>query len=182
MSSDLLLHPIGIIHSIHTLPEKTPIQPVYAQGCTGQVEVFAPFEEGLLDIEGFSRLILIYQLHQAAPVQLRVKPFLEDVAHGVFATRAPRRPNPIGLSIVRLIRREGRILHIEDVDILNGTPLLDIKPYIPRFDCFPEARGGWSESIDPETAARRGRRDYSGPASPPPPPASAASSDEAPKK
>ena len=96
----------------------------------GRVEVFPEYAEGLRDLEGFSHVYLIYQFHRTSGTKLTVKPFLQDVERGVFATRAPCRPNPLGLSLVRLVRRDGRVLHIEGVDVLNGTPLLDIKPYI----------------------------------------------------
>jgi tRNA-Thr(GGU) m(6)t(6)A37 methyltransferase TsaA len=152
--------PIGIIHSPHTDPSQTPIQPAYALGILGRAEVFEEFEEGLRDLEGFSHIYLIYHFHRASKPKLTVKPFLEDVPHGVFATRAPCRPNAIGFSLVRLLRREGRVLQLEDVDVLDGTPLLDIKPYVPRFDLRDKVRCGWQEDVDEQTARVRGRRDY----------------------
>ncbi len=152
--------PIGIIKSTHTKAENTPIQPVYADECMGSVEIFSEYEEGLTDIEGFSHLILLYWLHKAGAAKMLVKPFLEDELHGVFATRFPCRPNPIGLSIVRLIKRVGPVLTIQGVDVLDGTPVLDIKPYSSRFDCFPEARNGWQDEISSEEANRRGKRGY----------------------
>jgi tRNA-Thr(GGU) m(6)t(6)A37 methyltransferase TsaA len=158
VSACVTFQPIGIVHSPHAVAEKTPIQPVFAEGIAGTVEVYPELEEGLADIEGFSHLWLIYALDRVAEVSLTVKPFLEDHPHGVFATRAPRRPNPIGLSLVRLVRRVGRILHVEDVDILDGTPLLDIKPYAQRFDVREHVRCGWLDHIDDETAWKRGRR------------------------
>jgi tRNA-Thr(GGU) m(6)t(6)A37 methyltransferase TsaA len=152
-------HPIGVIHSPHLEKEKTPIQPVFAQEYEGTVEVFPEFEDGLADIDGFSHLILIYHFHRAPPVQMRVKPFLQDVERGLFATRTPGRPNPIGLSIVELLKRDGNILHISGIDVLDGTPLLDIKPYVARFDRKEAVRSGWQDEVDGETAQRRGRRD-----------------------
>jgi tRNA-Thr(GGU) m(6)t(6)A37 methyltransferase TsaA len=152
------LHPIGVIHSCHQRAEETPIQPVYAQGARGRAEVFPEYADGLRDLEGFSHLFLIYWFHKASAPQLIVKPFLQDALRGVFATRAPCRPNPIGLSIVRLVEREGNILHLEDVDVLDGTPLLDIKPYVARFDRHDDTRSGWQEQIDEETARRLGSR------------------------
>ena len=116
------LHPIGVIHSPHRRPQATPIQPVYATGAQGQAEILPEYADGLQDLEGFSHVFLIYLFHKAAAPQLAVKPFLEDVSHGVFATRAPNRPNPIGVSLVRLLRREANVLHLNDVDILDGTP------------------------------------------------------------
>lgn len=154
----LTLYPIGIIHTPHTRAEETPIQPSYAQGVGGRVEVFPKYAEGLRDLEGFSHLCLIYWFHKASSPRLLVKPFLDDVERGLFATRAPCRPNPIGLSVVRLVRREANVLHLEEVDILDGTPLLDIKPYVTRFDHRDEVRCGWLETVDAQEARRRGRR------------------------
>jgi tRNA-Thr(GGU) m(6)t(6)A37 methyltransferase TsaA len=158
--SPVTLSPIGVIHSPHAREKKTPIQPVYAEGIEGTVEVFPEYAEGLRDIEGFSHIYLIYHFHRAQPIRLIVKPFLEDAFHGVFATRTPYRPNPIGFSVVRLIAREDHILHIEDVDVLDGTPLLDIKPYISRFDHRENVRNGWQEHIDEDLARLRGSRKY----------------------
>lgn len=155
----ITLQPIGIIHSPHSVPEQTPIQPIYATDFCGTVEVFPQFAEGLQDIEGYSHIYLLFALHRAGPARLRVKPFLQDVERGVFATRAPCRPNGIGMSIVPLLRREGRILHIGCVDILDGTPLLDIKPYSRRFDCIPHTRNGWQDDVSESDARQRGRRD-----------------------
>ena len=154
--------PIGVIHSEHHSADATPIQPVYARDCPGQAEIFPEFADGLADIEGFSHLYLLYWLHRADPPRLRVKPYLQDVEHGIFATRAPCRPNPIGLSLVRLLRREGHVLHLGGVDVLDGTPLLDLKPYAPRYDTVENPRGGWTEEVDDRTARRRGRRNYRG--------------------
>jgi tRNA-Thr(GGU) m(6)t(6)A37 methyltransferase TsaA len=134
--------PIGVVHSPHVEPRDTPIQPVFAEGCRGEVEVFERYAQGLLGVEGFSHLHLLYVLHRSGPPALLVVPFLDQVPHGVFATRAPDRPNAIGLSIVRLVRRKGRVLLVEDLDVLDGTPLLDIKPYVERFDTRSGTRGG----------------------------------------
>jgi len=155
-------HPIGVIRSEHVAVEETPIQPTYAKGCKGRAEVFPEFAAGLRDLEGFSHVYLIYHFHQAGPAKLMVKPFLQDVERGVFATRAPCRPNAIGLSVVELVRREGNVLHLGGVDILDGTPLLDIKPYTAKFDRFETVRNGWQDEVDEETARRRGRRGYIG--------------------
>ncbi len=160
ISRPVIYRPIGVIHSEHTVAEKTPIQPVYAQGCKGQLRIFEEFSAGLSDLEGFSHIYLLYHFHQASPAQLLVKPFLQDAERGVFATRAPCRPNAIGLSIVKLMRREGNILHVEDVDILDGTPLLDIKPYTSKFDLRDVKKSGWQDEIDENTANQRGKRDY----------------------
>ena len=152
--------PIGIIHSEHALMEKTPIQPVYAKGSKGWVEVFPEYVDGLCDIEVFSNIYLIYHFHRAEPAKLRVKPFLQDVERGVFATRAPCCPNTIGLSIVELIRREGAVLSLEGVDILDGTPLLDIKPYTAKFDRIETTRNGWQDEVDDDTAKLLGKCGY----------------------
>jgi len=167
MSETVEFRVIGTIRSEHTDPRATPIQPCFAKGCKGAIELLPEYEEGLKDIEEFSHLIVIYHLHRAGPPILTVKPFLEDAWHGVIATRHPCRPNPIGLSIVRLLGREKATLFIEDVDILDGTPLLDIKPFIPRFDCVENPSGGWTEDVDEETARRRGLRDFHGSEDPP---------------
>jgi tRNA-Thr(GGU) m(6)t(6)A37 methyltransferase TsaA len=156
----LTYKPIGIIHSEHTVAGKTPIQPVYAQGCKGQVEVFTEFAEGLKDLDGFSHIYLLYHFHQSPQVKLIVKPFLQDIEHGVFATRAPCRPNAIGLSVVELEKIEGRILHVNGVDIIDGTPLLDIKPYTQKFDRFDARQSGWQDKVDDETAHWKGKRGY----------------------
>lgn len=156
------LKPIAFIRSEHKNAEATPIQPVFAGECTGRVELLPEYADGLVDIEGFSHVILIYWLHKATFGSLRVKPFLQDIEHGIFATRSPWRPNPIGISIVRLVKRDGSILNIQGVDILDGTPVLDIKPYSSIFDSFPDARNGWQEGIDKETLEKRGRRGYQG--------------------
>ena len=154
--------PIGVIRSEHVVQDQTPIQPAYASGCRGQVEVFPEFAEGLRDLEGFSHIYLLYHFHQTGLPRLVVKPFLQDVERGVFATRATCRPNAIGLSIVELVSREGNVLYINNVDILDGTPLLDIKPYTAKFDRIDTWRNGWQDAINEETARQRGRRGYLG--------------------
>ncbi len=152
------LCPIGVIHSPHQQAERTPIQPVYARGAKGQAEILPEYLDGLRDLEGFSHVCLIYWFHKASSPRLIVKPFLDDTPRGVFATRASCRPNPIGFSVVRLVRREENVLHLEDMDILDGTPLLDIKPYITRFDYRENARCGWQDNVDERIAQIRGRR------------------------
>jgi len=151
---------IGVIHSRHVRPEETPIQPVYARGCPGTAENFSEYADGLKDIEGFSHLWLIYHFHRSGPFSLVVTPFLDDAPRGLFATRHPCRPNGIGVSVVRLIRHEGSTLYLEDVDILDGTPLLDIKPFLPACDVPRDVRGGWTERLDRGESERRGRRGY----------------------
>ena len=137
------LKPIGIIHSPFTEASGTPIQSAVADGAQGWVEVFEEFAEGLKDLDGFERIWLVYWFDRASPARLLVKPFLDDVDRGVFATRAPCRPNPIGMSPVRLVKVDGCILKVADIDVLDGTPLLDIKPYAPRFDHFDVRQSGW---------------------------------------
>ena len=149
---------IGIIHSPFQEPAQTPIQPVYAGDARGRVELFPEYAEGLIDLEGFSHVYLLYVFDRVSQMKLRVRPFLQDIEHGVFATRAPTRPNPIGMSIVRLLGREGSTLHVTELDILDGTPLLDIKPFSQRFDWREGTRAGWMEQVDEATARQRGRR------------------------
>ena len=138
--------PIGIIHSPFTSIAGMPIQPGGARGIRGTIEVFEEYRTGLKDLDGFSRIILIYSFDRSNGYSLEVKPFLDDNTHGVFATRAPKRPNPLGLSIVRLNGSNGGTLSIEDVDILDGTPLLDIKPYVPEFDSYAGEKAGWLDA------------------------------------
>ncbi|WP_310600630.1 tRNA (N6-threonylcarbamoyladenosine(37)-N6)-methyltransferase TrmO [Desulfobulbus sp.] len=156
----IVFSPIGMIRSEHQEAGRTPIQPIYAGDCPGRVELFPQFAEGLRDLAGFSHLYLLFHFDRAAPARLRVKPFLQDVERGVFATRAPCRPNPIGLSIVELLAVEGLVLHLNGVDILDRTPLLDIKPYTARFDRVATTRNGWQDEVDDATAGRLGRRSY----------------------
>ncbi len=164
--SGILLRPIGVVRSEHTVPVQTPIQPQYAAACKGRLEIKPEFVDGLKDLDGFSHLILLYYFHQAVHDELKMQivPFTDTKARGLFSTRYPRRPNPIGLSIVRLERVEENVVHISEVDILDRTPLLDIKPLIPRFDLRPEilqtARGGWSETVSDAFADKQGVRDY----------------------
>ncbi|HOY66698.1 MAG TPA: tRNA (N6-threonylcarbamoyladenosine(37)-N6)-methyltransferase TrmO [Candidatus Ozemobacteraceae bacterium] len=134
---------IGIIRTRFTSQEGTPIQASMAGEETGTIEILPEYADGLLDIEGFSHLHLIYAFHGIGAGALRVKPYLDTVEHGIFATRAPKRPNPIGLSVVRLVAVRGNILEIAGVDMLDGTPLLDIKPYIPSLDVRDADRIGW---------------------------------------
>jgi tRNA-Thr(GGU) m(6)t(6)A37 methyltransferase TsaA len=141
--------PIGIIRSPFTEPEGTPIQPPAAKGVKGTVELSEEYTAGLEDLEGFSHIILLYAFHLVKKPKLRVRPFLDDHTHGVFSTRAPNRPNPIGISVVKLVRVEKNVLHVEDLDIVDGTPLLDIKPYVPGFDDREASGIGWlQKNID----------------------------------
>jgi tRNA-Thr(GGU) m(6)t(6)A37 methyltransferase TsaA len=151
------LKPIGVIHSTFSKVEGTPIQPIYAAGAEGNVDIFPEFGDGILDLDGFERIWLIYLCDRASPAKLKIVPFRDNVERGVFATRAPSRPNPIGLSVVRLMGVDGLSLKIADIDILEGTPLLDIKPYISQVDSFPDSRAGWwgSRTIDRKNADGR---------------------------
>ncbi len=135
--------PIGLIHSPFSSPEGMPIQAAAAAQVRGRIEVEPAHAEGLADLAGFSHLILLYHFHRAASARLTVVPFLDKKPHGVFATRAPTRPNAIGLSVVRLLEVRGNTLDVMGVDVLDGTPLLDIKPYVPEFDVHPGERIGW---------------------------------------
>lgn len=140
--SEFVMRPIGVIRSPFTDKEQTPIQTVRSQA-TGQVVIFPEYVEGLQDLDGFSHIFLLYVFHRSQGYTLKVKPFLDDNLRGLFATRYPCRPNPIGLSVVRLLARRENLLDIESVDVLDGTPLLDIKPYVPDFDEHPSTRIGW---------------------------------------
>lgn len=146
--------PIGIIHSPFKAAKGTPIQAGLAKDSEGIVEIFPEYVEGLKDIEGFERIWLLFWIHKAAGPKLLVKPYLDTVERGVFATRAPSRPNPIGLSCVKLLRRDGCRLYIAELDILDQTPLLDIKPYITKADVFEVKRCGWLDKVwDEKTKA-----------------------------
>jgi tRNA-Thr(GGU) m(6)t(6)A37 methyltransferase TsaA len=137
------MHPIGVIRTPFQRSEGTPIQSAAANDSRGIVELYPEFALGLRDVVEFDRIWLIYLLDRAAAPQLTTRPYLDTHEHGIFATRAPARPNHIGISAVRLLRMEENRLHVADVDMLNGTPLLDIKPYVPQFDCFEVKRVGW---------------------------------------
>ena len=147
--------PIGVIHTPFESTTGMPIQPAGAAGVRGDVEVFPGFAQGLQDLEGFSHVILLYHFHRARQVELVVVPFLDVRLHGVFATRAPSRPNPIGLSVVKLIGVEENHLQVANVDVLDGTPLLDIKPYVPEFDQHPADRIGWLADLSNRAEAKR---------------------------
>ena len=159
-ADEFIFHAIGIVHSPHKDQSSTPIQPVFARGIKGTVTLDPRYSSGLMDLEAFSHIYLFYVFHKAQETKLTVRPFLEETQHGVFATRAPCRPNKLGFSVVKLISIEDNILHIEDVDILDGTPIVDIKPYVKRFDMRESVRSGWQDEIDDETAALRGRRGF----------------------
>jgi tRNA-Thr(GGU) m(6)t(6)A37 methyltransferase TsaA len=147
--------PIGVIHTPFKELPGMPIQPPGASGIQGALDIFPEYAEGLKDLEGFSHIILLYHFHRSEGFNLRVTPFLDSEPRGVFATRAPKRPNPIGLSVVRLLAVEGSTARIENVDMLDGTPLLDIKPYVPEFDHQTSARAGWLEKSGKRVAERK---------------------------
>lgn len=148
--------PIGIIHTPHTSKETCPIQPAYAAEAKGQVELFAKYAAGLQDIENFSHIYLLYHLDRAGEIEMVRQTFMDDVPHGIYASCHPCRPNGIGMSIVRLLGRDGNMLQVQGVDILDRTPLLDIKPYMPKFDCITDASEGWTAGKDwrPKPAGR----------------------------
>ncbi len=149
--------PIGVVHSPFTESTGTPVQPRTAEGTTARAEIDPRYAGGLFRLEGFERVWLVTWLDRTAACRLRVTPYLADIECGVFATRAPSRPNPIGLSCVRLVRIEGTTLHLAEVDLLDGTPLLDIKPYAPRFDCYLDARAGWLDDVTLDNQTADGR-------------------------
>jgi len=128
---------------VESILENIPIQNIGAKGVKGTIEIFKEFVTGLKDLDGFSHLILIYHLHKVIHDSLLVKPFLDTVEHGIFATRSPVRPNPIGLTVVKLIEIKNNLITIENLDILYETPLLDIKPYLPMIDDMKDIRIGW---------------------------------------
>lgn len=141
----IIFHPIGHIRSPFKTPEGMPIQPAGAKDVEGEIELYGALEEGLEDLDGFSHIILLYHFHQNNDFKLKVKPFMDTVERGLFSTRAPRRPNMIGMSTVELLGIEGNILKIRGVDVLDKTPLIDIKPYVAKFDAVPATRFGWLE-------------------------------------
>jgi tRNA-Thr(GGU) m(6)t(6)A37 methyltransferase TsaA len=143
----MTLTQIGTIHSPFAQATGTPIQPSRAKGAEGYIELNPIWVEGLKDLEGFDRIWLVYWFDRAADVKLTVIPYRDTVAHGLFSTRAPARPNPIGLSNVRLLGIEGTRLRIADVDVLDNTPLLDIKPYVPQYDNYTVERLGWIDRV-----------------------------------
>jgi tRNA-Thr(GGU) m(6)t(6)A37 methyltransferase TsaA len=147
--------PIGIIHSPFTDPKDMPIQPAGAKGVKGTVEVFEDYRPGLQDLDEFSHIILLYCFHRSQGFKLKVIPFLDSVQRGLFATRAPKRPNPIGLSIVRLDTIKDGALYIRNIDILDSTPLLDIKPYVPEFDVQENIRIGWLDKVSQKAANQK---------------------------
>jgi tRNA (adenine37-N6)-methyltransferase len=155
--NSIMLQAIGMIHSPFREAAGTPIQTIYGHDVEGKILLRESYEAALDDIEGFERLWLIYWMDRAGSFKPRVLPYRDTVEHGLFATRSPNRPNPIGMSVVRLIRRVGATLYIAGMDILDGTPLLDIKPYVPEFDCHPDSRAGWFEKAGVDRRVADGR-------------------------
>lgn len=139
--------PVAHMRTPFTDVRGMPIQPVGARGVAGSIDVLPEFADGLADIEGFSHLLVVYHLHECQGFTLRVTPFLDTGEHGIFATRSPRRPNPIGISVLRLTGVSGNRLHVENVDMLDNTPVLDIKPYVPTFDVWDADRTGWFAAV-----------------------------------
>jgi tRNA-Thr(GGU) m(6)t(6)A37 methyltransferase TsaA len=147
--------PIGVLHSPHKDIANMPIQPSGADGITGTITLDEQYVEGLKDLAGFSHIYVLYHFHQARAAQLTVTPFMDKESHGIFATRAPRRPNAIGLSVLRLTGIIDRQLQVENVDILDGTPILDIKPYIPDFDHVTTEQIGWLDQSENDVKKHR---------------------------
>ncbi len=143
MPTDILLKPIGIINTIYNEPKDIPIQGVFKKNIQGRIKIYQQFTEGLKDLEGFSHIILIYYFHRSEKEKTLGKPFLENTEHGIFAIRSPNRPNHIGLSVVKLERIENTEIIFSGVDMLNETPLLDIKPYVSYFDTKVNVKNGW---------------------------------------
>lgn len=155
-----IFQPIGEIHSQHKELSKIPIQPVFCTDIKGTVSVNAEYVDGLKGLKGFSHIYLFYYFHKSEKVCLQLKPYLSDQQQGIFATRAPHRPNKLGMSIVRLDKIENNILHVRDIDILDGTPLLDIKPYVQRFDSRKNVTSGWQDSVPDNIASVQGKREF----------------------
>jgi tRNA (adenine37-N6)-methyltransferase len=163
MSKELTTEPIGVIETPFREPAGTPIQPSRANGARGRVHLEARFQAGLRDLAGFERIWLIYWLHKAPAPSLVLTPFLDQRQRGVFATRAPARPTPIGISAVRLLAVQEGILEVAGVDMIDGTPLLDIKPYVPEFDCYPASKAGWFDESNSDRLLADGRFESASP-------------------
>jgi len=153
-----IIKPIGVIRTPHKDKDKTPIQPCFAFDFQGEIEVFSEYTDGLKDLDQFSHVYLLYIFDKEDQVKLNVKPFLQDIKRGIFATRAPCRPNHIGLSIVKLLSIQKNLLKFSGADILDATPLIDIKPYTKLFDCIKDTKNGWQDEIEEKEIEKRGRR------------------------
>ena len=150
-NKQIILNPIGIIHTPFNSIKNMPIQPIAAENIKGYIEIFPEYTAGLTHLEGFSHIILLYHFHEIKGFDLMVTPFLDTKEHGLFSTRSPRRPNAVGISTVKLLGIEDNIIHIEMADMLNQTPLIDIKPYVEKFDCYTGTTSGWIENNSTET-------------------------------
>ena len=151
------LSSIGIIHTPFYSQAGTPVQPAFGGDTEGRVVVDRPYVSGLADLDGFERIWLLFHLHRSAAWKPRVVPYRDVQERGLFATRAPARPSPIGLSVVRLVSVEEDTLLVRGVDMLDGTPLLDIKPYVPEFDAWPGSRAGWLDNCSRDRRTADGR-------------------------
>jgi len=157
----VIYKPIGVIHSpFHNL-EEMPIQPSSESSGLGTVEIYTEFVDGLKDLSGFSHIYLLYHFHKMHQSKILVTPFLDTEAHGIFATRAPSRPNPIGISLVKIVCIKDNLIHVDHVDILDGTPLLDIKPYVPEFEKVHDVRIGWLEQAKGQISTRKSDERFS---------------------
>lgn len=141
----IIIQTIGIIYTPFKKIRDMPIQPIAAEGIKGHIEVFPEFSKGLTDLDGFSHITILYHFHQVTGYNLMVEPFMDNEEHGIFATRSPKRPNAIGISTVKLLSVENNIIHIEMADMLNETPLIDIKPFFSKFDNRSNTQSGWLE-------------------------------------
>jgi tRNA (adenine37-N6)-methyltransferase len=158
---EVIYKPIGIIHSPFHNMEEMPIQPTSESSGLGTVEIYTEFTDGLKDLGGFSHIYLLYHFHKTRQSKLLVTPFLDTQAHGIFATRAPGRPNPIGISLVKIVNLENNLIHVDHIDILDGTPLLDIKPYVPEFENAHDVRIGWLEQAKGQIRTRKSDKRFS---------------------
>lgn len=143
MNNEIVLKPIGVIYTPFKHVDGVPVQPSGALNAQGMIELNPDLEQGLMDIEGFSHIILVYHFHLVSKVKLKVIPFLDVNPHGIFATRSPARPNRIGISIVKLMKVDKNLVYFENADMLDQTPLLDIKPFFPQYDNHLDGRSGW---------------------------------------
>lgn len=146
LSKEIIINSIGIIHTPFNDINDMPIQPLAAKGVKGYIELFPEYLDGLTDLEGFSHITLLYHFHKINGYNLMVKPFMDTKEHGIFATKSPKRPNAIGFSTVKLLEIENNIINIETVDMLNGTPLIDIKPFFSKFDNRTNTKSGWLDN------------------------------------
>jgi tRNA-Thr(GGU) m(6)t(6)A37 methyltransferase TsaA len=153
----IVYQPIGTVHTPYQSPDGMPVQASRSDKAPGTVVLDEAYVEGLADLEGFSHVILVCHLHLARPYRLRVTPYLDDVPRGLFATRAPARPNPVGISVVALERIDGPTLYVRGIDLIDGTPLLDIKPWVGEFDEPAQVRFGWLEAARARRRASDGR-------------------------